>query len=78
MEQRDIELINQYMESDDALKMLYDEHVDFERRLEKFNNKPYLTPIEELKRKEMQKEKLRGRDMIEDILCDYRKRASKD
>ncbi len=78
MEQRDIELINNHMESDNALKMLYDEHIDFERQLEKYNNKPYLTPMEEVERKRIQKKKLRGRDMIEDILRNYRKRDGKD
>ena len=75
MEQRDMELINIHMEGDKALKMLYDEHVDFEQQLEKYNNKPYLTPMEKVERKQIQKKKLRGRDMIEDILRNYRKRV---
>ena len=73
MERRDLEIIGNKLESDKALKMLYDEHLDFERKLEKYNNKPYLTPFEETERKTLQKRKLRGRDMIEDILKRYRR-----
>ncbi len=72
MEARDLELIKRHISSDNALKSLYDEHVDFERQLEKFNNKPFLTPQEEMERKLLQKKKLHGRDMIEEILKEYR------
>lgn len=76
MEQRDLELINKHMDEDRALKMLYEEHLDFERQLEKYNNKPFLTPSETVERKNLQKRKLRGRDMIESILRKYRSRDS--
>lgn len=72
MEKRDIELIERYVASDKLLSMLYTEHVQLERKLEKFNSKPYLTPSEELERKEIQKVKLIGRDKMEDILRRYR------
>ncbi|HPW45955.1 MAG TPA: DUF465 domain-containing protein [bacterium] len=72
MEAHDLELIEKHISSDNALKSLYDEHIDFERQLEKFNNKPFLTPQEEIDRKLIQKKKLRGRDMIEEILKEYR------
>jgi len=73
MEQYDLELISKHMVNDEALGMLYREHVDFERRLEKYNNKPFLTPSDEIERKNLQKKKLLGRDMIEEILRRYRK-----
>lgn len=72
MEPRDIEIIKKFMKSDEVLATLYQEHVELEQKLEKFNNKPYLTPQEELERKKMQKLKLRGRDMMENILQNYR------
>jgi len=72
MERGDLELINKHMDKDDALKSLYEEHMAFEQRLDKFNNKSYLTPKEEFERKMLQKRKLHGRDMIESILCKYR------
>lgn len=68
MEQRDLELIERYVADNKLLNMLYREHIDFERQLEKLNNKPFLTPTEEMERKNIQKRKLIGRDKIEDIL----------
>lgn len=73
MEQRDLELIRKYRESDKLLGELYDEHIDFERQLDEFNNKSYLTPDDEIQRKMIQKKKLLGRDQIEAILAKYRK-----
>lgn len=73
MEQRDIELINKYKDSDHALAELYREHVDFEQQLDALNNKSYLTPHEEVMRKQLQKKKLLGRDRMEAILMRYRK-----
>ncbi len=74
MEQRDLELIQEHMSDNGSLKALYDEHLDFERQLEKFNNKPALTPSEEIEKKNIQKLKLRGRDKIEIILQAYRRK----
>lgn len=76
MDQRDLELIQKHASNDKLLEMLYREHVDFENQLEKYNNKPFLTPNDELDRKNLQKLKLQGRDKIEDILRQYRKRDS--
>ncbi|MFH1830968.1 MAG: DUF465 domain-containing protein [Pseudomonadota bacterium] len=74
MEQRDLELIEEHMSENEALKVLYDEHIDFERKLEKYNNKPALTPTEEIEKKNIQKLKLKGRDKIEIILQAYRRK----
>lgn len=76
MEQRDLKLIEKYVAKDAVLQNLYQEHIKFERQLEKYNNKPYLTPAEEVERKNLQKRKLIGRDRIEQILSEYRKQES--
>jgi uncharacterized protein len=76
MEQRDVELIQKCMANDKVLESLYHEHLDFERQLEKFNNKPFLTPVEEMEKKNLQKKKLKGRDEIEKILEEYRRQDS--
>lgn len=73
MEQRDLELINKYKNSDNQLGKLYNEHVDFEKQLDQYNNKSYLTANDEMQRKMLQKKKLLGRDQIETILAKYRK-----
>jgi uncharacterized protein YdcH (DUF465 family) len=72
MEERDLALIQAWIEQDAELKRHMEEHEDFERRLEEFNRRPYLTAEETLERKRLQKLKLAGRDKIEQILAKYR------
>ena len=76
MERIDLELIERHVANDKVLEVLYREHLEFEQQLEKMNNKPFLTPNEEMERKALQKRKLAGRDRIEQILREYRKRDS--
>ena len=76
MERSDMELIQKHTANDKILESLYREHLDFERKIEKYNNKPFLTPSEEMERKQLQKLKLAGRDRIEMILREYRKKES--
>jgi hypothetical protein len=72
MEQRDLELIQKHIITDHQLRKLYEEHLDLENRLEAINQMAYLTPEEELKKKNLKKVKLKGRDEIERILRKYR------
>jgi uncharacterized protein len=72
MEERDLALIKVWLHQDPELKQRMDEHEEFERRLEEFNRRPYLTAEETLERKRLQKLKLAGRDRIEQILAKYR------
>jgi len=72
MEKRDEELISRYLEQDDELKRYVTEHREFERQLEEFNRRPYLTAEESIAKKKLQKLKLAGRDRIEQILAHYR------
>jgi len=74
MEERDLELIRRVMELEPELKQRLAEHEEFERRLEEFNRRPYLTSEETLERKRLQKLKLAGRDRIEQILAKYREK----
>ena len=73
MDQRDQELVAKYSEADPELKSLYEEHVAFEKILEKMESKPYLTPAEETELKEIKKKKLSGKTRIEALLAKYRK-----
>ena len=76
MEKRDLELIEKHVANDHMLASLYREHLDFEERLERYNSKTFLTPHEEQERKTLQKKKLAGRDQIEGILQEYRKKET--
>jgi len=72
MEKRDYELIQKYISTDAELKKRMEEHEEFERKLQEFNRRIYLSPAEELEKKRLQKLKLAGRDRIEAILSKYR------
>ena len=72
MEQKDLEIIEKYSSSDRSLSKLYEEHLEYERQLEEYNNKSYLTPSDEIERKAIQKKKLKGKDELEEILIKYR------
>ncbi len=74
MEKEDLELIEQLTGKDPELKKFWDEHLDYERRLEEFNRRPYLTAAETMERKRLQKLKLAGRDKMEQILEKYRRK----
>jgi uncharacterized protein YdcH (DUF465 family) len=76
MEKHDQELINQLVDRDPELKKHVEEHREFERVLEEFNRRPYLTTAETMERKRLQKLKLAGRDRIEQILAQYRQKEN--
>ena len=72
MEERDSKLIEKLVETDKQLKGYVNEHFEFEKKLEEYNKKTYLTPEEVIERKRIQKLKLAGKDRIEEILSKYR------
>ncbi len=74
MERHDLDLIERFIDQDPELKRHMEEHEEFERRLEEFNRRPYLTSEETLEKKRLQKLKLAGRDRIEQILAKYREK----
>ncbi|MFH1596291.1 MAG: DUF465 domain-containing protein [Pseudomonadota bacterium] len=74
MEKQDLEIIAEMMERDPELRRYVEEHREFERLLEEFNRRPYLTAAETVERKRLQKLKLAGRDRIEQILAKYRQK----
>jgi uncharacterized protein len=76
MERHDEELINQLMNADPELKKYVEQHREFEKLLEEFNRRPYLTAEETVERKRLQKLKLAGRDRIEQILAQHRQKEA--
>jgi len=76
MERSDQELIEHLMDRDPELKKYVEEHRDYEKLLEEFNRRPYLTAAETIERKRLQKLKLAGRDRIELILAQHRQKES--
>jgi len=76
MEKRDQELVQKFISKDPELKRYMEEHEEYERKLEEWNRRVYLSPEEEIERKRIQKLKLVGRDRIEAILVKYRSQQS--
>ena len=76
MEKDDQKLVDQLMDRDPELKKFVEEHRDYEKLLEEFNRRPYLTAAETIERKRLQKLKLAGRDRIEKILAQHRQKES--
>jgi uncharacterized protein YdcH (DUF465 family) len=72
MEKHEEEMIRTLLERDDELKRYYEEHIELERQLERFQSKIYLTPEEDFEKKRIQKMKLAGKDRIMKILGRYR------
>jgi uncharacterized protein YdcH (DUF465 family) len=72
MEKHEEELILSLLERDEELRRYYEEHLELERQLERFQHKRHLTPEEDIERKRIQKIKLAGKDRIMEILGRYR------
>lgn len=72
MNQKEEELKKRLMIEDEEFRRLSEEHQEFERQLDQFNSKSFLTPTEEMERKKIQKLKLAGKDRMEMILSTYR------
>jgi uncharacterized protein YdcH (DUF465 family) len=72
MEKKDEELIQTLIPHDPELKQYYEEHLLLEAQLAEFNRKVYLTPEQDLEKKQLQKRKLSGKDRIMQILEKHR------
>ncbi|MFN2343588.1 MAG: DUF465 domain-containing protein [Desulfonatronovibrio sp.] len=72
MEQYELELIAKYGESDHELKNLWDDHLSYEKKLEKYESKSFLTPVEDQEVKELKKKKLTGKTRMHTILDKYK------
>lgn len=75
MEKKDEELIHSLLPRDSDLRQYYEEHLTLERQLADLNRKLYLTPEQELEKKQLQKRKLLGKDRIMEILDRHRAAA---
>lgn len=72
MEENDLLLIRRLIPKNKELKSLWDEHLEYEEKLDQLNKRRYLSTEEELRRRELQKLKLKGKDKIAEILRTHR------
>jgi len=72
MESKDLELIEKYGIEDVELKALWEQHVTYEKMLDKLESKSYLSPTEMQEMKELKKKKLAGKTTLQTLLDKYR------
>ncbi len=64
--------VKEYLkETDEAFRGLIEQHQAFERELEGFVDKPYLTPDEQLRETEIKKKKLVLKDQMQMIISQF-------
>lgn len=68
MELKDTELLKAIAVNNPEVKSLLDDHVLYEKKLEAFESKSYLTPAEEAEAKSIKKQKLDGKTRLVAIL----------
>ncbi|MDY0275710.1 MAG: DUF465 domain-containing protein [Desulfomicrobium sp.] len=72
MEQHDLELIAANLGRDEELKALWEQHVNFEKILDRYSGKTVLSPTEEMEVREYKKKKLAGKTRIHTLLEKYK------
>ncbi len=72
MDPRDIQLIERLVPTDEDVRRLWEQHRSLEAELVRLDAQRFLTPQEQVRRKEIQKAKLAGRDRLQTILDRHR------
>ncbi|MGL1862557.1 MAG: DUF465 domain-containing protein [Pseudodesulfovibrio sp.] len=75
MEAQDLALIEKHGEEDAELKALWEQHVVFEKMVNKLEAKSFLSPPETQELKELKKKKLAGKTQLQGLLDKYRTEA---
>lgn len=68
MDQQEKELLEKYAATEPELKSLWDDHLLYEKQIEKLESKNFLTPTEQQTLKQLKKQKLDGKTRMADIL----------
>jgi len=64
-------LLEKVQGENDEFKKLYEEHLELKHRVEKLNKMSFLSPEQELEKKTVQKQKLKGKDRMAKIIEQY-------
>lgn len=67
------EIVEYLKQNNEDFRRLFQEHRELDAKLAEMVKKPYLTPEEEVLKKKMQKEKLLKKDMMAELVRDYKK-----
>lgn len=68
MDQHEMDLIDKYSATDPELKSLWEDHVLYEKQVEKLEGKGFRTPTEDQTLKQLKKQKLEGKTKLMIIL----------
>jgi uncharacterized protein len=68
MVETDLALVEKLCDENPRFRKLFEEHAILEKQLDELDQKPFLTPEQEIERKKVQKLKLAGKDEMESIL----------
>ncbi len=61
-------LLNKLVSENNEFKSLYDEHNDLKAQVEELNGRKFLTPEQEIEKKNLQKKKLSTKDRLMEIV----------
>ena len=75
MDQHELDLLEKYAAKDPELKSLWDDHVLYEKQVEKLEGKSFRTPTEEQTLKQLKKQKLENKTQLMDMLARLKKEA---
>ncbi|MDE5879137.1 MAG: DUF465 domain-containing protein [Desulfovibrio sp.] len=76
MDQHELDLLEKYAAKDPELKSLWDDHVLYEKQVEKLEGKSFRTPTEEQTLKQLKKQKLENKTQLMDMLDRLKKENS--
>ena len=68
MDQHELELLERYAATDPELKFLWEDHVLYEKQVEKLEAKAFRSPTEEQTLKQLKKQKLEGKTQLMAVL----------
>lgn len=68
---KETEIINMLRRDSDEFRKVEEEHRRLDKDLDEMNRKKYLTPDEEMEKKNMQKQKLQYKDRMAQIIREY-------
>ena len=71
MDKNELQLLEKLAQAHPDLQALWDEHVLYEKQLEKLESKAFRTPQEEQQVKELKKQKLDGKTRLVALLDQY-------
>lgn len=76
MDQHEMDLLEKYAPEDPELKALWDDHLLYEKQIEKLETKSFRTPAEQQTLKQLKKQKLDGKTRLMHILDELKKREN--